>query len=191
MAKPSTREILLGGFGYFIEVGTTVDAQTVSHLIKPDTSPLANWTDNSLGTILEFKRVVEETDTSYMAPSPSGGYGKVPRKSVIADSYVMKLRDMNEIVMRLESGVQSAIALGTAQTPGAQADRKIEGWLKLQGRAEDGYDLYVEDWWCQVRLDGSNTFNEKHVTPSLKFTLLKAVNGAAVPGNSIVWPVES
>jgi hypothetical protein len=47
------------------------------------------------------------------------------------------------------------------------------------------------DWWCEVRLEGENTFDEKVITPSLRFTLIKAVAGVSVAGNSANFPVQA
>ena len=67
----------------------------------------------------------------------------------------------------------------------------LPGWLRIQGRVLGGYDRFLHDWWCEVRLDAENTFDEKVITPSLRFTLIKAVAGVAVAGNSVNWPVQA
>ena len=72
MAAPTLQEILIGGFGYFVENGLTVDAQTVAATVKPDTVPTTNWTDATLGTILDFKFGNEKLDSPFMRPLPSG-----------------------------------------------------------------------------------------------------------------------
>lgn len=191
MAKPSLQEIFVGGFAFFIENGVTVDAQTVSPTVKPDTVPTTNWTDNTLGNVLDFKYGSEKIDSPFMRVLPQGGREKVNRSFVVQDFVVLKTREMHEIVHRLQMGVTGIIAEGTAQTPGLQQDRKIEGWLRLQGRNYTGFDRFIHDWWCEVRLDADNMFDEKVVTPSLRFTMIKAVAGVAVAGNSVNWPAQA
>lgn len=191
MAKPSLQEIFIGGFAYFLESGVTVDSQTVSATVKPDASPTTNWTDATLGTVLDFKYGNKSIESNFLRPLPSGGREEVNRSFVTQDFVTIKTREMGELVHRLQMGVTAIIAEGTAQTPGLQLDRKIEGWLRLQGRALSGFDRFIHDWWCEVRLEGDNVFDEKVVTPSLKFTLIKAVSGVAVAGNSVNWPAQA
>jgi hypothetical protein len=84
---------------------------------------------------------------------------------------------MGELVNRLRMGFTGPIVLGTAQTPGLATDRTAEGWLRLQGRTLGGYDLFILDWWCEVRLEESDTFEAKVVEPVLRFTQIKGVAG--------------
>ena len=191
MAKPALRERLLGGFAFFIESGLTVDSQTVGPTIKPDTSPPTNWTDYTLGTIMNFAFQKEEMDASFMAPQTQGGpYQKVNRKFVNQRSVVLETREMGDIVFRLEHGL-TAITTGTAQTPGNVYDPKIEGWLRLQGRDLPGTDALILDWWVEALLESKHKFEEKIATPSIRFTLIPAVNGTVVAGNSINFPTGS
>lgn len=191
MAKPSLAEIIIGGFAYFIESGLTVDAQTVSPTVKPDNDPTTNWTDHTLGTVLNFKPGNEKIDSKFLRPLPSGGHELVNRSFVTQDYVVIQTREMHELVWRLQMGLTAQIAEGTAQTPGLSKDRKIEGWLRLQGRNLTGYDRFIQDWWCECRLETENAFDEKVVTPSLRFTLIKAVSGVAVAGNSTNFPAQA
>lgn len=187
MAKPTLQEIFVGGFAFFIENGVS----SASATSKPSSSPLTPWTDGSLGTVLDFKYGNDKIDSPFLRPLPQGGREKVNRSFVTQDYVVLKTREMNELVWRLQMGVTATIAEGTAQTPGLQQDRKIEGWLRLQGRVTGGFDRFLHDWWCEVRLDADNVFDEKVVTPSLRFTMIKAVAGVAVAGNSVNWPVQA
>ena len=177
----------MGGFAFFIESGVS----SASPTSKPSSDPLTPWTAGSLGTVLDFKYGNEKIDSPFLRPLPQGGREKVNRSFVTQDFVTIKTREMSEIVHRLQMGVTTIIAEGTAQTPGAQQDRKIEGWLRLQGRVLGGFDRFLHDWWCEVRLDADNVFDEKVVTPSLRFTLIKAVAGVAVAGNSVNWPAQS
>lgn len=191
MAAPTLQEILLGGFAYFIENGLTVDAQTVSATVKPDTAPTTNWTDGSIGNVLDFKFGNAKIDSPFLRVLPMGGRELVNRSFTTQDFVTIKAREMGELAWRLQMGLAAKIAEATAQTPGLQLDRKVEGWLRLQGRALGGFDRFIMDWWCEVRLEGDNVFDEKVVTPSLRFTLIKAVSGVAVAGNSCNFPAQA
>ncbi len=179
MAAPILQEILIGGFAFFVENGKTVDGQTVGPAIKPDVSPTSNWLNGNLGHILEFEQGVEESDQSYMRVNISGGYTKVNRKFVTEDFLILKTRHMTEWVWRLQQGFAAEINEGTAQTPGAQLDRSISGWLRIQGRQLGGYDRFIQDWWCEMRLAEAPKFADKVTSPSLRFTLVSGIAGNA------------
>lgn len=187
MAAPTLQEMLIGGFAYFIPSGIL----SASATSKPSTSPATNWTDNTIGTVLDFKFGNAKIDAPFLRPLPSGGRELVNRSFVTQDFITVKTREMAEIVWRLQVGFTAIIAEGTAQTPGLSMDRKIEGWLRLQGRALGGFDRFIMDWWCECRLEGDNVFDEKIVTPSLRFTQIKAVAGVAVAGNSTNFPAQA
>jgi hypothetical protein len=191
MAAPTLQELLIGGFAFFLESGTTVDSQTVGPTVKPDNDPTTNWTNGTLGTILNFKFGKVEIDSPFLQPLASGGHQLINRKFCTQNFLTLQAREMGERVMRLEHGVSAIINEGTAQTPGAKLDRKIEGWLRLQGRSLTGYDRFTLDWWAEMRLEGENVFNENVVSPNLRFTLIRAVNGTAVAGNSTNFPAQS
>lgn len=188
MAKPSLLEALIGGFAYFVESGTTVDGATVSATVKPDVDPAANWTANTLGTIMNILYDKEEINDDYMEALASGGFAKKNRRFVTQDFLVLETREQGELVHRLTHGLAAVIAEGTAQTPGAQLDRKIEGWLRLQGRQLGGTDRFIGDWWCECRLETKTEYGAKVSQPKLRFTLIRAVSGTAVAGNSVNFP---
>lgn len=187
MAAPLLKEAMLGAFAYFIPEGVS----SASPTSKPSSSPLTPWTNGTLGNVLQFQFGQKTIDDPWRRNLPSGGREEVNRSFVTQDWLVLKTREMGEIVWRLQTGVTGPIDEGTAQTPFLQLDRKIHGWLRLQGRGLEGVDRLLMDVWCECRLDGENTFEEKVVTPSLRFTVIKAVNGVSVAGNSIVFPVQS
>lgn len=175
MAKPTLTEILLGGFAYFVESGLTVDAQTVSSTVKPDVDPATNWTNATLGDIVNFRFGDEKVDLPYMKPLASGGYEKINRAHVVQDYVLLKTRQMGELVHRLQHGLAAAIATGTAQTPGLALDRKVLGWLRIQGRQLGGTDRFIMDWWCEARLEETAEFNNSVIEPVLRFTQIKGV----------------
>lgn len=187
MSAPINIERFLGGFAWFIESGTTVDAITVSPTAKPDVMPLTNWTDHSLGSILSLVLGNEETDLSFSAPSATGGWEKRPRKVVTQDYLDMKSREMGELLLRLQFGL-GPIVEGTAQTPFASTARYLDGWLRLQAREEPGTDLLILDTWARMELKKGIIADGKVTEPEFRMTVIKTYNGAAIAGNSIVFP---
>jgi hypothetical protein len=177
MAAPTLQEILIGGFAFFVENGKTVDAQTVGPTIKPDVVPTSNWLDRTLGHILEFEQGVEESDQSYMRLNVAGGFSKQNRKFVTEDFIILKTRHMSEPVWRLQQGFAAEIAEGTAQTPGGALERSITGWLRIQGRQLGGYDRFIQDWWCEMRLAEAPKFSPSVTAPSLRFSLIPGPTG--------------
>lgn len=191
MAKPSLEELFLGSFAYLIPLGVTVDAAVVSATSKPDGDPTTNWTDYSLGSVMSFVPGVEEQDNSYMAPSAFGAWEKRPRKRVIADYIDLKTREMGELLLRLQFGLPAEIALGTAQTIFGSSSRSVDGWLKFHIRKEDGKDLSIGDVLVRVELRKGLSADGKVSEPEFRCTVIKTYNGAAVAGNTIVFPTPA
>ncbi len=191
MSAPALLERLIGCFAYFIPNGSTVDALTISPTVKPDGDPATNWTNYFLGSVISAKHDAEVQDNSFLKASPAGGFEKVPRKKVLQDMITMKTREMGEAQLRLQYGLSAAIVEGTAQTPFASTDRRIDGWLKVHYRQEDGTDMAVMDVWCSMELTNGLTAEGKTTEPELKFTVIKSVNGVAVAGNTIVFPAAA
>lgn len=188
MAKPSLEELFLGSFAYLIPLGVTVDGGVVSATSKPDGEPTANWTDYSIGSVMSFVPGVEEQDNSYMAPSALGGWEKRPRKRVIADYIDLKTREMGELLLRLQFGLASEIALGTAQTIFSTTTRRVDAWLKFHVRKESGADLSIGDVLVSVELKKGFVADGKVSEPEFRCTVVKTYNGATVAGNTIVFP---
>ena len=111
MSKPTLQEIFVGGFAFFIETGVSAASPTS----KPASAPLTPWTDGTLGTVLDFKYGNEKIDSSFLRPLPTGGREKVNRSFVTQDYVILKTREMNELVWRLQMGVTAAINEGTAK----------------------------------------------------------------------------
>ena len=179
---------MVSPFAFFLEEGITVDGFPITPTYKPDVTPLTNWSDGSLGSLLEFKFSPKIQETARMTPTASGVWEEQTIRRVMQHALVLKTRSMGEYVRRLEHAVANKIVLGTAQTPGTVSDPAIYGWLKAQLIRESTGTLEIFDWWCKMTLDAANTFNEQTPTPSLKFALIRSVNGAAVAGNTVVWP---
>ncbi len=190
MSTPALQEILIGGFAFVVESGLSVDGGTIGPTIKPDMVPATNWTDGSIGSILDFKFGTVEVDASYSRPSPAGGREQINRKFVTQDFVDIEAREMNELVWRLQHGFTSKIVEGTAQTPGLQVDRKIDCWLRLQGRVLGGLDRFIQDWWAECRLIQGTVADGKVSQPKLRFTQYKTAGGILVAGNSTNFPVN-
>lgn len=185
MANPIVERILAGGFAFFLEAGTTVDSITVAAETvanppagKPDTTPTTNWT--ALGDVESAKFSTVTAEEKYLVPVAYGGYDEQIEKRVIADLLEIKIQQANEFVHRLASGAASVITQGTAQAAHTVRDRKLTGWLRLQARRQAGTDLFVLDWWAEMRLKDVPEISDKTWRPVLEFrklySTLNAVN---------------
>lgn len=169
----------IGGFLYFVESGKTIDATVVSAAAYPDVDPITNW--DSLGCIQEVNFEAEkETDTDY-CPSASGGYDKVDDERVVRDLLKFVTREQSEPVWRMMLGLNAQIVNGTAQTPFANGKRYIEGWLKVQGRADDGTDRIVMNIWGRLSLDANPKWSKDPTKPALTFQKLYSAIATVEP----------
>lgn len=188
MSAPTLQELFLGSFAYLIPLGVTVDSAVVSATAKPDATPTTNWTDYTLGSVMSFVPGVVTEDRSFSRPSVNGGWEKVPRTVVIQDFIDLKTREMGELLLRLQFGLAGPIVLGTAQTIFGTNVRSFDAWLKFHVRKEAGADLSIGDVLVTVELKKGFTADGKVSEPEFRCTVIKAVAGVAVAGNSIVFP---
>lgn len=191
MAKPTLEELFLGSFAFVIPLGVTVDGSVVSATSKPDGVPTSNWTDYSIGPVLSFVPDKKEQDNTVMIPSAFGGWEESPRKRVISDFIDLKTREMGELLLRLQFGLAAEIALGTAQTIFGTSTRSVDAWLKFHLRKETGLDLSIGDALVRVELKKGLVADGKVSEPEFRCTVLKTYNGAAVTGNTIVFPAAA
>lgn len=171
-------ERLIGLLAFFVENGASVDGQTISSSVFPDASPTSNWP--SIGNILPGAAWgVDEEDDSYLAVSLSGGFRKVDRMNVIQDFLTFQTREMSGIVDRLQHGLAAAIVEGTAQTPFANSNRFVRGWLLIQGRQVGGNGTGTDDFrmmiWVDLRLAEQPKYENKVLSPSLKAIVIPNV----------------
>jgi len=189
MANPSTERMIIGSFAFFLEAGTTVDntivaAETVVSPAagKPDASPTANWSAYALGNVENAKFSTKTVDEPFMVPSAAGGYTEEIEKRVVADLLDLKVDKVSEIFHRLVMGAASTLVVGTAQAPHVQADRKLTGWLRIQARKNSGSDIFLLDWWCELRLKEIPEFGEKSIRPTYEFRkLYSSLNSVNFP----------
>lgn len=165
-------KLVIGGFLSFVESGKTVDTVTVSKDAFPDDDPAENW--DSLGCISEVNMEVEtETDTDY-CPSVTGGYDKIDDERAVRDVIKFQTKDLSEPFWRLQFGLTAEIAEGVAQMPFAQANRHIEGWLKVQAVADvdNGGDRIVAKIWGRLSIDSNPKWSKDATKPAMKFQAL-------------------
>lgn len=176
-------KLVIGGFLFFVESGKTIDAITVDKDTYPDVDPITNW--NSLGCISEVNFEPEtETDTDY-CPDPAGGYTKEDDERVVRDLIKFVTREHSEPFWRLLLGLNNEIVNGTAQTPLANNQRYIEGWLKVQGRADDGSDRIVMNIWGRLSLDANPKWSKDPTKPALKFQKLYSSIATVEPADIV------
>lgn len=188
MSAPALLERFLGSFAYLIPLGVTVDGTVVSATAKPDIVPLTNWTDYNIGAVLGFNPGAETEDRSYKKPNARGAWVKVPRTVAVSDFIDLKTREMGELLLRLQFGLEAAIVEGTAQTIFGNSVRTVQAWAKFHIRQEDGTDLCIGDMLCYVELKKGIVADGKVTEPEFRLTCIPEVDGVLVAGNSIVFP---
>lgn len=160
-------KLIIGGFVYFVEEGDVIDTTTVGIAAYPDVDPIENW--ENMGNVSEVNFDKEtETDTDY-DPSPAGGYDKINDETVVADIIKFITKQMSEPVWRMKLGLKNKIVDGVAQTPFNEKRRKIRGWLKVQGRGNDGSDRVIMNVYGDISLDANPKWSKDPTKPGLKF----------------------
>ncbi len=181
-------ERLIGLFAYFVENGTSTSEEppaAINEGAYPDADPPDNWL--SLGTILPGAQFeTEEQDDDYLAPSSAGGFRQVQSRFVMSDTLRFQSREMNELVDRLQFGLSAKISEGTAVAPHVASDRKIRGWLLIQGRQVGGNGSGTDDfrliWWCDLRLAEQPKYENRALSPALTARMLpNALNSVVFP----------
>lgn len=173
--RPLTLRPIIGAFAMFARAGDTIDtlivaAETAASPAagKPDASPLANWL--ALGDVKEATPSVEERKFPYMVPLASGGHIKREQSQVVGDYWTIALEGITDIALEMMWGI-GKITQGTPQIPGTILDRKIEGWLKIQKRLDDG-DFCLADQWVEARLNDLPKLGTEPWTCSIRFQRL-------------------
>lgn len=163
---------VLGGLAFCLLAGETVDAQTVSATVKPDTDPTTNW--KQLGCIKAVAFENKKKDFVQECPSESGGYSENTIMVSTEDVIVLESEAMSDIAHQLQFGLTAVPTPGTEQAIFAKTERKLLGWLKLQGRKLDGTDLMIMDVWCEITLRTGYKFQNGLTANALAFKALKA-----------------
>lgn len=167
-----TETQVLGGLAFCVLEGETVDAQTVSSTVKPDTVPTTNW--KQLGCVKNVSFETKKKDFTQECPSEAGGYSETTLSIVTEDVIVLETETLGDIVHQLQFGLTSAPTPGTEQAVFTKAERKLYGWLKLQGRKLDGTDLLVMDAWCEITLKTAYKFQNGLTANALAFKVVKS-----------------
>ena len=178
MAYAFKEELLLGAFVYFLENGTTVDAETVAIDNLPDDVPTTNWTGKELGCIERVKKTKQTKESPRSKPKATGGYNQNPKVITTGWKIEMTTSEYNELIHRLGLGAPAAITDGTAFTPfGLGGDDKIEGWLRIEAKDENGVTKINLIEWVELRLTEIPEWQNEYGKPVLQFTVLGDDNG--------------
>lgn len=180
---------LIGGFAYFTEDASTYTpsggggAVTISDTVVPN---YATDLDKqpSLGCIEQVAFSVDTDDQTYYCPRETGGYQRTIEHAVIADYIDLTTANDMELIQRLELGVPAQIVPGTPQTPFAQVDRSITGWLHLIGRKQDGAKLLTLTTWAEIRLQTNPPWSREPGRPVLR---AQALSNSL---NTVAWPAS-
>jgi hypothetical protein len=179
MFRNLTDTQVLGGLAFCLLAGESVDGQTVSATIKPDTSPDTNW--KQLGCIKNVGFEKKEQAYTTSCPGEAGGYEDDTTTFVTEDMIILESDHMNDIVHQLQYGLTAPPTPGTEQAIFAKANRELYGWLKLQARKLDGSDLLLMDVWCKITLRTGYKFQNGLTANALSFKALKSA------GNGILF----
>lgn len=179
-------KLIIGSFASFVESGTAYGTAPNNGVVSitqfPDqANNAAAW--QSMGCVLDSMLETKvETDT-FLCPNPAGGYRIEEDENVQQDMLKMTLKAYSPLIHRLEWGLSAAIVDGTAQTPFAQHDRYILGWLNFQQRAQDGQDRIIAALWGKLRLDGNVANTSKTKLPKVKFQVITSPIQTLLPND--------
>eukprot|EP00112_Aurelia_sp_Birch-Aquarium-sp1_P003680 Seg14146.2 transcript_id=Seg14146.2/GoldUCD/mRNA.D3Y31 product="hypothetical protein" protein_id=Seg14146.2/GoldUCD/D3Y31 len=179
---PLTEEALVGGLAFFVENGTTVDAVTVSQSAKPDTDPETNWDQFGCINAVKFQSEKKSFGTKKCFDGVNYSEREVTRN--VRDEIMLNTQDMNAYVQRLQYGLAANPVAGGAEVNAfADSDRKIWGWLKLQGhRVGVGTVAVAVDLWGYLELEEGYEWKDELNDIALKFT--------HVPGSALGSPIK-
>lgn len=180
-------KLILGTFAAFVETGTTYGAapvNTVSRELYPSPAThAASW--SGLGDVLDAAPEKKEEDYSDTVPSPYGGYTTESDTVVLQDTLKLSLKCHNEIIHRLIWGLASKIEDGVEQTPFANPNRYVEGWINFQLRGQDGADRVVVALYGRIRLDANPKWSKDPSKPAIKFEILRSSIQSILPDGVI------
>lgn len=171
MSQFNLQKTMIGATAFFIENGLVIDSVTVSKNAKPDVDPTANW--RTLGCVNQLTPYQQTEEDTPIKCFNGTRYIQERETIVLEDGWDIVLRDHSEPIYRLLLGLAAEIQDGTPVIPYANNVRKIEGWLKLQGRNVNANgDVWVMDLYCKMELPELPTYNDKTVLPTVRFTSL-------------------
>lgn len=178
MAKLALSSMLFtGALVYFAEeVASTSDLTT-----KPAADNAA-WKE--IGSVENLKHNPDNHEEPYSIPSASRGWMSGKQVFTLADLYDLTTRETSELVHRLAFGVAAPLVAGTAQTPHAEPERMVRGWIKIQHRqvGAPATDRARMDIFCEIRLKDEPAVEKKVQVPVLElFELDSTLNSVVIP----------
>lgn len=176
-------KLIIGNFAFFVEGGSEIDGVSVSKSAFPDVEPAENW--HSMGCVSETTFETEKESDEDYCPSPMGGYQKIKTESVVRDTIKFKVRQTSELFWRLSLGLKEKIVNSTPQAPFSATHRYIEGWLKIQGRGDDGKDRVVMNVWGRLYMDENPKWSKDPTKPSYAFDVLYSPAASVEPADIV------
>ena len=167
-----TEDAFLGGVAYFAEKDRVIDGVTINETAKPNITPVDNW--DQFGCIKGVKFQSEKKDFGTKTCFDGTNYSERKTERVVRDEIMLSTQDMNEIMHRLQFGLAAEVTPGGAEVNAfATSDRKVWGWLKLQGhRVGTGTVAAALDAWGYLELEQNVEWKDGLAEPSLKFTVV-------------------
>lgn len=176
MAKlANSKRLFAGMITYFAK-----EADGVSDLVTKPAAENAAWKEMACVSVCKHNPV--NFEQPYSCPDPARGW--IDRKNVytLADMFDLTTEEISDLHHQLSMGLAEEIEAGTAQTPFAQADRVLRGWVKFQKRENIGTDRDRTDIFCEIRLKEDPATEKKVQVPVLElFVLHSTLNSYVVP----------
>ncbi len=157
-------------FASFVEAGTVVgdEENVVSRDFYPDAEgDLGVY--SSLGCLLQVSPETVSEDDIRKCPQGDGTYRQTNNPIVIQDLLKISLECTFEILHRITWGLKNKIANNTAQTPFANPDRFVEGWLIFEQRIPGGGTIVSAALYGRIYLDAAPTWSSAPDSPAIRF----------------------
>lgn len=160
---------------YFIPVGETVDAVTVSSTTWPDNSPTTNYTNYQFDDIETVKEEKQFDSEVFKIPKDAGGYLDDEEQTLTKRTWTAATAKTNSLLKQLEHALATVPVVGTAQAPGAKQDNYIEGVLLLEIQLKSGTVTERTQVWARLRLSAAGEVGP--TTSKIEFSIEQRDSG--------------
>lgn len=176
MAKlANSKRLFAGMLAYFAE-----ESDGVSDLVTKPAAENAAWKE--IGCVSVCKHNPVNFEQPYSCPDAARGW--IDKKNVytLADMFDLTTEEVSDLYHRLSMGVEAALVAGTAQTPFAESERVVRGWVKFQKRENIGSDRDRTDIYCEIRLKEDPATEKKVQVPVFElYVLHSSLNSYVIP----------
>lgn len=173
---------LMGALAFFVREGAVIDGVTVGMNAKPSATPIENW--DSLKCILKVQPETESKDYGPKKCFDGKNHTELPVKRSVRDEIMLTTQNMSEYVDELQFGLAAAVVPDGAEVSAFEnSDRKIYGWLRIEGRRVGTGDVAKTlELYGYFELETGYDFGDGISEQALKFT--------HVSGSTLGAPVQ-